>query len=247
MLITSRHSSEKNSDLIAKHPRLASQLAHWTEAVFLIISGSATPDTYVMAVNVARPLSSQQLESDLKMMRVWGKFQRAIDAMGDSVIGELSHYIGGPMGEDEPCAMLEIKTSSSSSSSSSSSLSSSASAQFARLVRALTPSDDSRPLCIKHFPETGQLYFANLEDILLLAREQAEATHQACEIKVFWGYASWGATQLLSELARRSWGLSEQWDERQGLKGLKTGSLSWVRTVDHMSIAKASEFSREQY
>ena len=26
-------------------------------------------------------------------------------------------------------------------------------------------------------------------------------------VKVFWGYASWNATQLLGEIARRGWGL----------------------------------------
>jgi hypothetical protein len=40
-------------------------------------------------------------------------------------------------------------------------------------------------------------------------------------------------------------GLCEQWDERDGLQGLRAGRLRWSEVVDHMSIAKASEYSRE--
>ena len=72
-----------------------------------------------------------------------------------------------------------------------------------------------------------------------MAREKSE-------IKVFWGYAAWGATQLLAELAKRSWGLSEQWDERGGFTGMRTGRYDWEDVVDTMSIAKASEYSRDE-
>ena len=41
-------------------------------------------------------------------------------------------------------------------------------------------------------------------------------------MKVFWGYASWNATQLLGEIARRGWGLVEPWQK-------------WVFLVDQVA------------
>lgn len=60
-------------------------------------------------------------------------------------------------------------------------------------------------------------------------------------MKVFWGYASWNATQLLGEIARRGWGLV-----------VTEASLSftcweqvatWERAVDNSIVARESEYS----
>ena len=109
----------------------------------------------------------------------------------------------------------------------------------------LAESPQFRRCCVKR-AVPGDLFFANVNDVLLLASKRWDMVHEKSHIKVFWGYAAWGATQLLAELARRSWGLSEQWDERGGFEGMHTGKYDWEDTVDHMSIAKASEYSREQ-
>jgi putative AlgH/UPF0301 family transcriptional regulator len=45
-------------------------------------------------------------------------------------------------------------------------------------------------------------------------------------VKVFWWYASWNATQLLGEIARRGWGLVEP-----SLQG-----SFWI-DIKHMSVA----------
>ena len=104
--------------------------------------------------------------------------------------------------------------------------------------------------------DCGDLFFGGLADVLLLAerhgemeavrRGGSESGHRRCRLKVFWGYAAWGPTQLLAEMARRSWGLSEQWEQRGGLRGLDEGRMAWTDVVDHMSIAKASEYSRNE-
>lgn len=54
MLVTSRHSSEKSTDAIKKHPQIAADLGHWIEAVYAIARGSTTE--YVQAVNLTRQI-----------------------------------------------------------------------------------------------------------------------------------------------------------------------------------------------
>jgi hypothetical protein len=164
-------------------------------------------------------------------------------------------------------------------------------------VKALSPkssspvvvhTSDSRQLLVKKFPQSGDLYFGTLNEILGLAKQRWNTCGEASNIKVcfgamfvhacvsrnfskkqrkkgrgeslvsslsltlllvlsqvFWGYASWGSTQLLAEMARRSWGIAEDWEARGGLQGLHEG-LRWAEVVDHMSIAKASEYSRNE-
>jgi ubiquitin-conjugating enzyme E2 J2 len=112
---------------------------------------------------------------------------------------------------------------------------------------ALATSSQFGRMCVKRFDgKAGDLFFGGASDVLLLAQRRLELGDRrpSC-IKVFWGYAAWGPTQLLAEMARRSWGLSEQWDERGGLRGLDEGRLGWEDVVDNMSIAKASEYSRD--
>eukprot|EP00929_Paragymnodinium_shiwhaense_P007221 TRINITY_DN111153_c0_g1_i1.p1 TRINITY_DN111153_c0_g1~~TRINITY_DN111153_c0_g1_i1.p1 ORF type:complete len:1203 (-),score=287.37 TRINITY_DN111153_c0_g1_i1:90-3698(-) len=61
-------------------------------------------------------------------------------------------------------------------------------------------------------------------------------------LKIFWGYASWNATQLLGEIARRSWGLViseadlnfETWEQT---------AATWEVIVDKSLVAKESEYS----
>jgi hypothetical protein len=69
--VTSRHSSEKNNELAARQPRIAKDLAHWTEAVFMIVNAGA----HALAVNLARPLTAL----DSKSSRLWhARFQPAV-------------------------------------------------------------------------------------------------------------------------------------------------------------------------
>ncbi|CAD7935472.1 unnamed protein product [Amoebophrya sp. A25] len=61
-------------------------------------------------------------------------------------------------------------------------------------------------------------------------------------LKLFWGYASWNATQLLGEIARRSWGLVvsssdlsfQHWNRTLG---------EWEDLVDNSVVAKESEYA----
>lgn len=62
-------------------------------------------------------------------------------------------------------------------------------------------------------------------------------------LKIYWGYASWNATQLLGEIARRGWGLMisdadinfATWEQTVG---------SWEAVVDKSIVVQESEYSQ---
>jgi len=236
LLVTSRHSSEKGAEAIKKHPEIAKDLSHWIEGVFIIVRGS--PIDYVQAVNFSRPLATPP-----KAMR---EYQGALDVL-DGAISSLEHFIGGPVQPKEAFALFERRPAKEDAPSSTSG--SASSGGLKSLVKALTPKSGSvgdwSPFLVKKFPRTGDLYFGPLGDVLVLIKERWTMAKERTDLKVFWGYASWGSTQLLAEMARRSWGVFEDWEGRNGLQGIHEG-LRWNEVVDHMSIAKASEYSRNE-
>lgn len=61
-------------------------------------------------------------------------------------------------------------------------------------------------------------------------------------VKVFWGYASWNATQLLGEIARRGWGLVVT-DPSLSFSCWDQNVASWERVVDKSIVARESEYS----
>ncbi len=58
-------------------------------------------------------------------------------------------------------------------------------------------------------------------------------------IKVFWGYAAWNHTQMVAELAKRSWGLCKGEEFREDFD-------TWAMVVDKACTARQSEYSRGQ-
>jgi len=235
-LVTSRHSSEKGEEAIKKHPELANDLRHWVEGVYIIVRGSTTE--YVQAVNLARPIPAP------KIMR---HYQGVVDSVGGA-IASIEHFIGGPVQLEEPFALVERRASAPVRATQEEKTPHSSNSGSMNLVPSISPKqtpDNWSKFLVKKFPHAGDLYFGSLSDILGLAKQRWITAREASDIKVFWGYASWGSTQLLAEMARRSWGISEEWDTRGGLQNIHT-SLRWNEVVDHMSIAKASEYSREE-
>jgi hypothetical protein len=64
------------------------------------------------------------------------------------------------------------------------------------------------PRLVRRFAAAGDLYCASVAEVLAFLQHESEtAGLQGSDVKIFWGYAGWGSTQLLAELARRSWGL----------------------------------------
>ncbi len=56
-------------------------------------------------------------------------------------------------------------------------------------------------------------------------------------MKVFWGYAAWNHTQMVAELAKRSWGLCRG-------EEFNAETDTWIMVVDKACMAKQSEYSR---
>ena len=54
-------------------------------------------------------------------------------------------------------------------------------------------------------------------------------------VRVFWGYAAWNHTQMVAELAKRSWGIVRGEDFKE--------TDSWIMLVDKACMAKQSEYS----
>lgn len=239
LLVTSRHSSEKGEEAIKKYPDMEKDMRHWVEGVFIIVKGSQTE--YVQAVNLSRSLSAPP-----KAMR---GYQDVVNNLGPA-LASIEHFIGGPCQPNEPFALLERRINPTTSQEQTASTNV-ATGLLKTLSSAITPKSsvsdvgDWSQFLVKKFPNAGDLYFGTLGDVAVLAKQRWAVAKEASDIKVFWGYASWGSTQLLAELARRSWGISEDWDARNGLQGIHAG-LKWSNIVDHMSIAKASEYSRSE-
>merc|ERR1712070_833192 len=80
------------------------------------------------------------------------------------------------------------------------------------------------------------LHVGDVSVITSIANTAFKLTGAKPVLKVFWGYAAWGHTQLLAELARRSWGLV--------LSDSYRDDVGWDEVVDAVLIAKESEYSR---
>ena len=68
-------------------------------------------------------------------------------------------------------------------------------------------------------------------------------------MKIFWGYAAWGSTQLLAETARRSWGLVGA-SQRAGLRvsfnppHVWDAFARWEKIADEGVVAKKTEYAQ---
>ena len=101
MLITSRHSSEKNQQLMVKHPDITNSIMHWTESVFLILQGSTS--AHVQAVNLSRPIAALN-----RMQKgVFNSYETKINT--NRGVASVRHFVGGPMNESEPLAVVELR------------------------------------------------------------------------------------------------------------------------------------------
>jgi len=100
----------------------------------------------------------------------------------------------------------------------------------------------------------NEMFFGDLDVLLNIIAEyvrlansnagrESDITAKAA-LQVFWGYASWDGTQLLGEIARRSWGLAVS-DEHLGLLNENWEfSSSWEKLVETTVMARDTEYSR---
>merc|ERR1712196_19558 len=145
-----------------------------------------------MAVNLIRSITEPQRNvvdgvgkrKSVSPLAVWhveaqGSLLRSVGTR-DSSIQNIEHFIGGPCQPDEPLAVLDIP-------------------------EGLGDKEDVRldGLAIGK----TKLFRGSLTEMAELAHLRWKKTQMKSTLKIFWGYAAWGSTQILAELAKRHWGL----------------------------------------
>jgi len=208
MIVTSRHDSEGHEEAMEKHPDLTASLSHWTRAVYLIARGD---ERGVVAFNLTRAVEAppEKVRAGLRgesSVYPARVWATRARAVAASPFVQRVQHYIG--GPVEPDSILTT-------------------------VEA--PSECVPPRLRTVEVKKG-LYFGDLDSILSIAASVFNYTGKQSVVKVFWGYASWGYTQLLSELAKRSWGLV--------LSDKYTDALNWEDVVDEVLIAKESEYSK---
>lgn len=183
----------------------------------------------------------------------------------------LEHYLGGPVEPSEPFAMVEIpgqlmeevkEVAASPYQHQSPNIDPGVLKQLRRCFEQWPP----QKICslASSLRLKNNIYFAELRVIIeLLANVYMQVgpvraaamgsdipngSEDCCmlgdlPLKIFWGYASWNATQLLGEIARRGWGLMisdanlnfATWEQTVG---------SWDIVVDKSIVVKESEYSQ---
>jgi len=198
-------------------------------------------------------------------MREWQrKYQDSVKALQMAHIISQScveHFLGGPVEPSEPFAMAEIpaelmedvkQIASSKSQQQSAAMDPGVTRQLARSFEIMTPQKVSS--LANNLRLKNNVYFAELGVMLgLLANVYmqvgpSQTSANGCmlgdrPLKIYWGYASWNATQLLGEIARRGWGLMisdadlgfATWDQTVG---------SWDHVVDKSIVVNESEYSQ---
>eukprot|EP00931_Biecheleriopsis_adriatica_P088278 TRINITY_DN62639_c0_g1_i1.p1 TRINITY_DN62639_c0_g1~~TRINITY_DN62639_c0_g1_i1.p1 ORF type:complete len:1151 (-),score=234.12 TRINITY_DN62639_c0_g1_i1:112-3564(-) len=251
---------------------LAARLGHFTEAVYLMaLCEPYNPNKRgggaVLGVNLvqridqplertSRPLLHQgpDVEVTTYPRREWEKsFARSVKVLQSARIisaSSIEHFLGGPVEPAEAFALVDIP------------------GELTEAVKRGVPQRSVDPgvrrqieSCFEVLPMPrisqllsklrvkSSIYFGELglvmtllANILLQAGDMETCMLGDRPLKVFWGYASWNATQLLGEIARRGWGLVvtdanlsfAMWEQSVG---------SWEAVVDKSIVAKESEYS----
>ncbi|CAJ1447992.1 unnamed protein product, partial [Effrenium voratum] len=268
LLASSRPKSEKNGELMRQQAALALRLGHFTEAVYIIsLCETYNPNKRgggaVLGVNLTQPVPyplertsrpllnhGPDVEVATYPLQEWRhKFAPLVQVLQAArAVGQVEHFLGGPVEPSEAFALIDLPAELLDvvKSATKGVLDPGLRGQLGRCFELLPPQRTVQ-LCGR-LRVKGSVYFGELPVILgLLASVFAyvgvnDATMLSTPMKVFWGYASWNATQLLGEIARRGWGLVvtdahlsfECWDEN---------IASWERVVDKSIVARESEYS----
>ena len=184
-------------------------------------------------------------------------YEKTVKTMLDSgVIGPkpLEHYLAGPVDPSEAMGLIEIPRGGIVALANDPSGPSDVSTRFPSAADVLIKLCAAAPMSVPQANRMrikNDLFFGELMTCLALAANVAvrdpnarQAGGTPFRVKVYWGYASWNVTQLLGEIARRSWGLvvshqdlslePDKWDKHLG---------TWKNLVDQSVVAKDSEYA----
>lgn len=90
---------------------------------------------------------------------------------------------------------------------------------------------DYKDLNISKVRKINNYLFGTLKNIINVAEQIYKQTEKIVEIKIYWGFAGWGKTQILGEIARGSWGITD--------KQYKT----WEDASNYIKLAKKTEYN----
>ena len=270
LLASSRPKSEKNGEMMRQQRgTLAARLGHFTEAVYIIsLCEPYNPNKRgggaVLGVNLvqkvpdplertSRPLLNHgpDVEVTTYPREEWRRhYAPLVQVLQQArVMSAVEHYLGGPVEPAEAFALIELPAPVLEAARNASNTVSDPGVrrQLGSCFELLSPQRIAQ-LCSR-LRVKGSIYFGELSVILgLLASVFVHVGPSDgpmlgdYPVKVFWGYASWNATQLLGEIARRGWGLVVTeatlsfscWDQN---------IASWERVVDRSIVARESEYS----
>lgn len=270
LLASSRPKSEKNGELMRQQRgNLAARLGHFTEAVYVIsLCEPYNPNKRgggaVLGVNLvqkvpdplertSRPLLNHgpDVEVTTYPREEWRRhYASLVQVLKQSrVISAVEHYLGGPVEPAEAFALIDLPAPvlETARTASNAVADPGVRRQLASCFELMTPQRIAQ-VCSR-LRVKGSIYFGELSVILgLLASVFVHVGPSDGPmlgdylVKVFWGYASWNATQLLGEIARRGWGLVVT-DATLSFSCWDQEVASWERVVDKSIVARESEYS----
>eukprot|EP00039_Didymoeca_costata_P029127 m.23396 g.23396 ORF g.23396 m.23396 type:complete len:617 (-) comp7494_c0_seq4:292-2142(-) len=127
------------------------------------------------------------------------------------------------------------------------------------------PCQPSSPLALAYVPNHDMHYLrarrcasaalpgfiqGNPDDVLTLCDEQYRETNMPTTLYIVWGYAGWGETQILAEIARGGWGMVE-FSKYNAVRGDRQHCVydfeqdfPWNRVVELACFAPKTEYSK---
>ncbi|CAD7947621.1 unnamed protein product [Amoebophrya sp. A120] len=221
LLVSSEKESQESAEAMERQPELRPHLEQWTYAVYLIASeepASRREDGHVLGVNLvamANPEPPQRVDSNLPGFRrltvsPMNAWKQSYRKLVEKqpFVRKISHYNGGPVEPDKCFALANL------------------------------PSLTKTKYKESSLNIRDDMYFGNLASIANLAQLHYDNTREASHLRIYWGYAAWGTSQLLAEIAKRHWGINTEPYEFEPLP-------VWDDAVVNISMAKESEYSKK--
>jgi putative AlgH/UPF0301 family transcriptional regulator len=238
IIVTTKDRCDEHIELMKKHPDIKEMLSHWHKSVMYVIEADESRDV-VMAVNTTREIEQppDAITERLPGYRsrvfnpraIWDRKFQSLNLAQQPYVKAIKHYIGGPVQPGQPLASIVV------SEDQLAVFRAESSSTFRNLNDQLNKLRGT-----KH-----GYYFGAMEDILRAAKlwhklQSSSASEKVVEseIKVFWGYAAWNHTQMVAELAKRSWGLVRGEDYKP--------TDTWIAVADKACVARKTEYSQHE-
>ena len=204
-LVSSEEASEANLELIEKHPEIKKRLIHWTKTIFLIVKKINGVIAVNLTLKIDNPLKSidrSPFRQDKGTCSPLKVWNEEYSEMSTLYYIEYTHFIGGPCYPDKPFAIIKLLN------------------NEQDMINSL------------NVTQINNYIFGKLSNVVHFAKIRFQRTQIKSKLKIFWGYAGWDKTQILAEIAKRSWGVCINYYSK------------WETAIKHSKVAKKSEYSK---